>query len=180
MRSLRSGLLSGYTSASMDTRSEGSASGNWPSTAWEPITTMSGSSAMVPAARIMCSKFERVIDVPAFPRIEHAGERGGLAQLRHARTVLCYQLENLRQRTAENFAPRIQIWLRPAALSRPAFDIFPCDLEQVRALAKLRRDRPMQGETPAFNALMRHIPMLAQRVAAAAKESLADQVRWIF
>src|SRR3989442_4850219 len=78
--SASSGAPFGYRSASIDLRSAGGASGNWPSTAWLPITTISRSPAMRPAARIRCSSSERFIHAPPLGGREYACERRRLPQ----------------------------------------------------------------------------------------------------
>src|SRR5256885_13657538 len=78
--SATSGLRFGYRSASIDLSRAAGASGNWPSTAWLPITTISRSPAMRPAARIRCSSSERFIHAPPLGGRERARERGRLPQ----------------------------------------------------------------------------------------------------
>src|SRR5258708_17157195 len=75
-----SGLPLGYRSPSMDLNNAGGASGNWPRIAWLPITTISRSPAMRPAARIRCSSSERFIHASALGGREYTGERRGLPQ----------------------------------------------------------------------------------------------------
>jgi len=52
------------------------------------------SSAMAPGAPMMCSRLQRVINVPTLARIKHAGERRRLAKFLHAPAVLLDQLQN--------------------------------------------------------------------------------------
>src|SRR5271170_2822332 len=66
----------------MEASSIGGAFGNWPSTDWLPIITISRSSAMAPAARMTCSSSERVMDASALGGGEQGRERRGLAQAR--------------------------------------------------------------------------------------------------
>src|SRR3990167_4871676 len=73
MRSARSGWLRGNTSASIEARRAFGASGYCPSTAWLPITTISRSSAIAPAARITCSSSERVMHAPALGLVAQLG-----------------------------------------------------------------------------------------------------------
>src|SRR5438105_4588426 len=78
--SARSGWLRGKTSASIEKSSAGGASGYSPSTAWLPMTTISRSLAIAPAARMTCSSSERVMHAAALGVRQQRGERRRLAQ----------------------------------------------------------------------------------------------------
>jgi hypothetical protein len=62
-----------------------------------------------------------------------------------------------RKGLAENFTPRLGIWLRAAGLSRPALDIAVRDSEQFGALTQLSSNCTMQREAAPFNSVVRHI-----------------------
>src|SRR2546425_12948087 len=125
--SARSGLLLGYRSASIDLSKAVGASGNWPSTAWLPITTISRSPAMRPAARIKCSSSERFIHAPPLGGREHARKRGGLTQVRGRFARIGDQSGDFRPGASEDLAPLAERARRGISVARdPRCEIAPC------------------------------------------------------
>ena len=110
---------------------------------------------MVPAARMMCSRFERVIDVPSLLRIQHSGERARLPQFDHSRTVFFNYGQQVCQGPLKQFAPFVPIGLRIAPQAAPAVQIVVRDREQLRLFAELGGDGAMQCEASAFQVVMR-------------------------
>src|SRR5258708_589682 len=119
--SARSGLLFGYRSASIDLSRAVGASGNWPSTAWLPITTISRSPAMRPAARIRCSSSERFIHAPPLGGREYACERRRLPQTSGRFVSGRDQRGDLRPGAIEDLAPLVQRARRVLAAARDQF-----------------------------------------------------------
>src|SRR5712691_10450973 len=140
--SARSGLLLGYMSASIDLSRAAGESGNWPSTAWLPITTISRSPAMRPAARIRCSSSERFIHAPPLAGREHACERRGLPQADCRFVRVRDQRGDFRPGAIEDLAPLAERARRALAVVRdPFFEIPPRRGEEPPVGFDLPRDQ---------------------------------------
>src|SRR5882762_5469156 len=125
------GSFFGYRSASIDASRATGASGNWPSTAWLPITTISRSPATRPAARIRCSSSERFIHAPPLGGRENARERRRLPQADGRFVRACDQRGDFRPRTIENLAPLAERARHAVAVARDPFvEIAPCSSEE--------------------------------------------------
>src|SRR5712691_5087569 len=145
--SARSGRILGYRSASIDLSRAAGESGNWPSTDWLPITTISRSPAMRPAARIRCSSSERFIHAPPLGGREHARKRRRLPQA-DARFVRARdQGGDFRPRAIENLAPLAERARRGVAVARdPSCEIASRRSEQPAVGFDLARDQAMHRE----------------------------------
>src|SRR5713101_6005081 len=119
--SASSGFPFGYKSPSIDLHSAIGASGNWPSTAWLPITTISRAPAMRPAARIRCSSSERFIHEPPLGGREHACERRRLPQASGRFVRGGDQRGDFRPGAIEDLAPLVERARRVLAVARDPF-----------------------------------------------------------
>src|SRR5207342_2147750 len=129
--SASSGLLRGYRSASIDLSRAAGESGNWPSTAWLPITTISRARALRPAARIRCSSSERFIHPPALGARERTRKRRGLPEASRGLAGIGDQRGDLRPRAAQDLAPLLQRARSGIAVALdPLGEIAPCRGEQ--------------------------------------------------
>ena len=83
--------------------------GKLPSIAWLPMITSRRESAMLPTARIMCSRSARVIvfaiNLPAFRRGQNAAKRIALPQALPFFGVVQQHLSNLLPGLTQNFQP---------------------------------------------------------------------------
>src|SRR5438445_8166591 len=141
------GLLWGYRSASIDLSRAVGASGNWPSTAWLPITTISRSPAMRPAARIRCSSSERFIHAPPLGAREHACERRRLPQAGGRFVSGRDQRGDLGPGAIEVPAPLVEGARRVPAVARDPFcEIAPRRGEQPPVGFDLARDQAVHRE----------------------------------
>src|SRR5438876_36043 len=94
----------------MDASRSAGASGNWPSTAWLPITTISLAPVMPAAARMTCSSCGRcmtepLLQLPDLLRAQHPRERRVLAQSPGLLAVGTQEVTNLLQRAFQNLTP---------------------------------------------------------------------------
>src|SRR5262245_22793638 len=129
--SASAGSRFGYRSHSMDRRSAGGASGNWPRIAWLPMTTSSRSPAIFPAARIRCSSSERFIYPPPLPLCKHARERGGLPQARGGFAGVGHECGDLRPWAPQDLPPLLERAGRARAVAGPPRrEVAPCEVEQ--------------------------------------------------
>src|SRR5258708_2339521 len=145
--SASAGSLFGYRSASIDASRAIGASGNWPSTAWLPITTISRPPAMRPAARIRCSSSERFIHAPPLGGRERTRERRGLPQA-HGRFVRARdQRGDFRPRAIEDLAPLTERARSAVAVARdPCREIAPRRGEEPPVGFDLARDQAVHRE----------------------------------
>src|SRR5712692_6813938 len=145
--SARPGSPRGYRSASIDLRNAIGASGNWPSTAWLPITTISRSPAMRPAARIKCSSSERFIHAPPLAGREHARKGRGLTQARGRFARIGDQRGDFRPGTSEDLAPLAKRARRAVGVSRaPSGEVAPRRVEQPAIGFDFAGDQAMHRE----------------------------------
>src|SRR6266705_1171284 len=156
--SARSGLLLGYKSASIDLRKAFGASGNWPSTAWLPITTISRSPEMRPAARIRCSSSERFIHAPPLAGGEHACERRGLPQADGRLVRVRDQRSDFRPGAIEDLAPLAERARHALAVARdPFFEIPPLRGEEPPVGFDLARDQAVHCKAACLDdAVLQH------------------------
>src|SRR5258708_28772563 len=155
-----SGLPLGYRSPAMDLNNAGGASRNWPRSAWLPITTISRSPAMRPAARIRCSSSERFIHASALGGREYTGERRGLPQAGGRFAGVGDEGRGPRPRLFEDGAPFLERARGAVAVARGP-----------------RRDgAPSDGEPPQFGSDLSRAPAMPRR-AARVRSPLLDQPR---
>src|SRR6266567_5024318 len=145
--SASSGAPFGYRSASIDLRSAGGASGNWPRTAWLPITTISRAPAMRPAARIRCSSSERFIQTPPLGGREHAREGRRLPQADGRFARIGDQRGDFRPRAGEDLAPLAERARGAVAVARDPFaKVAPRRVEQPAVGFDFAGDQAMHRE----------------------------------
>src|SRR5438128_1807519 len=151
------GAYLGYTSASMDASKAAGASGNWPSTAWLPMTMRSCSLAIAAAARRMCSSAARFIglqDGPALFAREQTRERARLPQPCGLFGRRAEQRRHLRQRGLIQEPSPFEQGRRGVRLE-PAPQVVAGDLQQRRIRLEFRSHCLVERETATVDPVVR-------------------------
>src|SRR5689334_5303988 len=131
----------------MEASSAGGASGYSPRMAWLPMTTISPSFAIAPAARMMCSSSERVMHAATLVVGQEDRERRGLAQPRGVLAQLGRPCGDLAPGPLEERVPLAKRRGRPLAMARePALHGCPRPVEQPRIGSDAPSGKHMQRQ----------------------------------